>query len=63
MSIALFIFFFYHLWLIRSGFTTNEKIKRSYTFDKINYGVKKREEIISKLKKEKPELWEENVKK
>ena len=29
MGITLFLFLIYHLWMIKSGFTTNEKIRRS----------------------------------
>lgn len=29
MSVALFLFYFYHLTLVKAGVTTNEKIKRS----------------------------------
>ena len=49
MSIALFFFFSYHMYLVYTGFTTNESIKYGYLVSDYKEYIKKREKILEKM--------------
>lgn len=49
MCFSLALFFSYHLYLVKLGFTTNEKIKKSCLEDEYELGIQKRVRAIGKI--------------
>jgi hypothetical protein len=49
MCLSLTLFFLYHMYLVKLGFTTNEKVKKSCLEDDLDLGIRRRQHALNEL--------------